>query len=278
MVARVFDFVARFSPDIKRSGLRILYEYLASKYREPDWAFMNYGFVDPDPRAQPPTLLSTDEKDRYCIQLYNHVVGAVDLQGLDVLEVGCGRGGGCSYISRYLQPRSVVGIDISERAIALCRRHHPHPGLSFRQGDAESLPFPDAAFDVVVNVESSHCYGSMPRFLSEVRRVLHPNGYFLFADRRFSYEVAWLREDLRASAMQVIKEETITQGVVAALDRDSDRKRALIRQKAPRLWLFRGWFEQFAGLKGSRPYRDLVSGRKEYLSFVFRKPALPVAS
>ena len=38
--------------------------------------------------------------------------------------------------------------------------------------------------DVVLNVESSHCYGSMPRFLAEVRRVLEPRGYFLHADFR----------------------------------------------------------------------------------------------
>ena len=273
MVSQVFALVARFSPDIKRSGWRFLYQYLASKNREADWAFMNYGFVELDPRAKPLVLLPRDEQDRYCIQLYYHVAGAVDLRGLDVLEVGSGRGGGCSFIRRYLQPRSVTGVDISEKAVGLCNGHHAGPGLAFFQGDAESLPLPDGAFDAVVNVESSHCYGSMPRFLSEVCRVLRPNGYFLFADLRPMNEVARLRDDLRASTLQVLKEETITHGVLAALDRDSDRKQTLIRQKAPR-WLFRGSFQQFAGIKGSRAYEDFRSGRAEYLSFVLRKPAL----
>jgi len=279
MVSQAFALVARFSPDIKRSGWRFLYQYLASRNHEADWAFMNYGFVDLDPQAKPLVLLPSDEKDRYCIQLYNHVAGAVDLRGLDVLEVGSGRGGGCAFIRRYLQPRSVTGVDISEKAVGLCKRHHASPGLSFFQGDAESLPFPNGAFDAVVNVESSHCYGSMPGFLSEVRRVLRPNGYFLFADLRPRDEVARLREQIRASKMQVLKEETITHGVVAALDRDSDRKQALIRQKAPRLLrLFHGSFQQFAGLKGSRTYEDFRSGRAEYLRFVLRKPAVRDAS
>ena len=58
------------------------------------------------------------------------------------------------------------------------------PGLAFEVGDAERMPFPDASFDAVVNVESSHCYPSMPAFLSEVRRVLRPGGHFLYADLR----------------------------------------------------------------------------------------------
>ena len=49
-------------------------------------------------------------------------------------------------------------------------------------GDAESLPFGDEMFDAVVNVESSHCYGSTPAFLAQVKRVLRCGGHFLFAD------------------------------------------------------------------------------------------------
>jgi ubiquinone/menaquinone biosynthesis C-methylase UbiE len=48
------------------------------------------------------------------------------------------------------------------------------------------MPFPDASFDAVINVESSHCYPSMGRFLSEVHRVLRPRGSLLFADLRTS--------------------------------------------------------------------------------------------
>ncbi|OFX30264.1 MAG: hypothetical protein A2Z07_01465 [Armatimonadetes bacterium RBG_16_67_12] len=271
MVAQIFALVARLSPDVKRSGWQVLYEYLARKDRGADWAFMNYGFVNLDPQAEPLVLHSSDESDRFGIQLYHHVADAIDLRGLDVLEVGCGRGGGCSFIRRYLQPRSVVGVDLSGRAISLCNLHHAGPGLAFLRGDAESLPLEDGTFDVVVNVESSHCYGSVPRFLSEVRRVLRPGGFALFADLRPTDEIARLREHLQASTLQVLKEETITPGVLAALDRDSERKRALVRRKAP--WLIRGQIQEFAGLPGSSVYEDFRRGRAEYLRFVLRKAA-----
>lgn len=261
--------IARSSPRVKRSLWRTWYQYLAAKHDEADWTFMNYGFVDLNPHAPRLALQGSDEGDRLSIQLYHHVAASVDLRGWDVLEVGCGRGGGCSYIMRYLQPRTMVGVDVSRKAIDLCNRHYAVEGLSFSQGDAESLPFSDGAFNAVINVESSHCYGSMERFLVEVCRVLRPRGYFLFGDLRSKDDIGGLREQLRASGLKVLKEDVITLNVLGALERDSERKQALIRRRIPR-WL-RGGFRQFAGLAGTLVYEALRTGRAEYLSCVLQK-------
>jgi hypothetical protein len=85
----------------------VCYEALAKRASTPDWAFMNYGYAPAtvDAVGTPP-LRSSDERDRLCIQLYLHAIDHSDMRGKDVLEVGSGRGGGASYISRYLQPRS----------------------------------------------------------------------------------------------------------------------------------------------------------------------------
>ena len=158
-----------------RFAWRLCYGLLASRVPSPDWAFMNYGFAPLEPGPALP-LAASDEPDRHCIQLYQHVVGAVAVQDLDVLEVGSGRGGGAFYVSRYLRPRSVTGLDLSPEAVDLCNRHRKAPGLVFTRGDAQAMPFPDDSFDAVVNVESSHCYPSMDAFLAEVDRVLRPGG------------------------------------------------------------------------------------------------------
>lgn len=271
MLWELFELIYRISPKLASSLRRIFYEYLADCNRDADWAFMNYGFADLDPQAKRLDLSASDEQDRFCIQLYHHAIGAIDLRGLDVLEVGCGRGGGSSYIMRYLKPRSIVGVDLSQNAITLCNTHHACPGLCFCQGDAESLPFADGTFDVVVNVESSHCYGSMERFLFEVHRVLRANGYFVFADLRDSDCIVPLREKLRSSRLQVLKEETITPNVLGALEQDNERKLVLIQQEIPRL--LRRSFQHFAGIKGKTMYESLRNGRAEYLSYVLRKNA-----
>jgi SAM-dependent methyltransferase len=273
LLALIVDVAGRASPRLKRRVWRLWYDRLATLGPAEPWVFMNFGFAALDPRAPALRLASDDEPHRVYIQLYDRVTESVDLTSARVLEVGCGRGGGCLYLLRYRGPRAVVGVDVSGRAIAFCRRRHRAAGLAFLQADAESLPFGDGSFDAVVNVESSHCYGSMDRFLAEVRRVLRVDGSFLFADLRDRREGRRLREHLRASGLELQTEEVITPHVVLSLERDHDRKLALIRQAVPPL--LRRPVRHFAGTRGSRMDRALRDGRAEYLRWVLRKDAAP---
>lgn len=91
---------------------------------------------------------------------------------------------------RTLHPASYTGLDFNADGIAFCQKRHQPPGLDSVHGDAESLPFGDESFDAVINVEASHAYPRLPRFLAEVARVLRPGGHFLYADFRGSDEFA----------------------------------------------------------------------------------------
>ena len=62
------------------------------------------------------------------------------------------------------------------------------------QANAQNLPFQNESFDAVLNVESSHRYPQMEKFLNEVYRVLKPNGYFLFTDFRNNPEIENLKK------------------------------------------------------------------------------------
>ncbi|SDE07771.1 class I SAM-dependent methyltransferase [Auraticoccus monumenti] len=250
------------------------YELMARRIDRPEWAFMNYGFA-PLGASTPRTLEPEDELDRFCIQLYDRTVTA-DLTGLDVLEVGCGRGGGVSFLSRYRGPRSTTGVDLSAAAVDLCTRDRRGPGLRFAVGDAQDLPFPDASFDVVVSVESSHCYDSVPTFLAEVRRVLRPGGRFFWADLRPAADVARTRAQLQGSGMVVEDEQEITAEVVHALDLDSERKLGLVRAWVPRL--AHPLFARFAALEGSRSHRAFQERRTRYLTASLSVPAAAAPS
>src|SRR5882757_8753515 len=127
-------------------------------------------------------LAPSDEPNRACIQLYHRTATQVDLSGKRMLEVGCGHGGGASYLTRTLHPASYTGLDLNVAGIAFCRKIHNLPGLEFVQSNAENLPFPDQSFDALINIESSNHYPQLPRFLAEVARVLCPGGHFLYAD------------------------------------------------------------------------------------------------
>ncbi len=233
---------------------------------------MNYGFIPPDSARQNDLQLKPeDEPDRLCIQLYERVASPAPLAGANVLEVGSGRGGGSSYFARYHHSANVTGIDYSPDAIAFSRqRHQAVPNLQFANGDAEKLPFADASFDVVVNVESSHCYGNVEKFFGEVARVLRPGGYFVFADLRQTTEMEELKAMLAAeSRWQKIEEEDITARVAAALEADDARKRKMISQHiSPRL---QPVFEQFAGVEGGQIFQALKKRDLLYFRFAFQR-------
>jgi ubiquinone/menaquinone biosynthesis C-methylase UbiE len=258
------------SPPLKRWLWRFWYDLLAGRYQQADWTFMNYGFAATEAGGGELSLARADEANRYSIQLYHHITRTVSLRGARVLEVGSGRGGGCSYLARYRQPEAVLGLDISAKAVAFCNRVHSSPGLAFRQGDAEALPCLSETFDVVVNVESSHCYGSIPAFLGEVYRVLKPGGYFLWADLRATERLAETRRQFDAAGFRRRDETMITANVLRALDLISAQKKETIRRLVPR-WLV-PCVEDFAGISGTRVYESLRTGAIQYPSEVLRKP------
>lgn len=93
--------------------------------------------------------------------------GAIaDLEPVRTLDVACGTG----FLTRHLRGE-VVGLDASERMLALARQQARH--ATFVQGDALSLPFDDGMFDRVFT-SYFYCHleeSDRERFLAEARRV-----------------------------------------------------------------------------------------------------------
>jgi SAM-dependent methyltransferase len=234
---------------------------------------MNYGYTSLNSSKAVLPLRMEDEPNRYGIQLYHFVathLGTVrSLDGLEVLEVGCGRGGGCDYIRRYLNPGRMVGLDFSLSAIAFCNQNFLSSKLVYLPGDAEALPFVDNCFDIVINVESSHCYRSIEAFFREVKRVLKNGGHFLFADLRWVSEMRTLKKSMRNNGMRLLEEIDITANVVKALSLDHDRKLAHIQRSSPRIII--NPVKEYAGLRGSKIYKKFQTREVKYLCYILRK-------
>jgi SAM-dependent methyltransferase len=258
---------------------KAVYGFSSRGGADPATAFMNYGYAAPD--AQAPT---DADPDRFGVALYDRVAGGAPLEGRDVLEVGCGRGGGTASVFERHRPRSLVGLDLAASAIERCRREHARPGLEFVQGDAEALPFPDASFDAVLNVESAHCYPDGPRFLAEVFRVLRPGGFLLLADVRHAdlgggsggarllpqSDMVRFIAELGASPFALVEQEDITADVRRALELDSPRRRRLIEDAVPRP--LQGAALAFAGVVGTPLHDAFAAGDMSYRRFVLQKP------
>jgi ubiquinone/menaquinone biosynthesis C-methylase UbiE len=253
---------------VRRPLWRVWHNLLLRFDKNKEVTFMNYGFQSLNGDTQL-ALNKEDEVDRYCIQLYHEVANQVDLTNKDVLEVGSGRGGGGSYITRYLKTKSYIGMDISGGVIDFCNKKHKIPGLSFIKGIAEKLPFPNESFDALVNVESARCYADIKGFFAEVHRVLRPDGHFLFADMVKKGDIDHIREGLSQCGFKILSERNITKNVVKALDLDDQRRSKLVHSFIPKF--LKGGFLQFAGAKGTERYESFATGRMEYWIYMLAK-------
>lgn len=254
---------------MRRAVWRLWYPFLTRRLRGERVLLLNYAYEEEPPLGIP--LAPGDEPDRACIQLYHHVASQMALRGKNVLEVSCGHGGGASYLTRTGQPRSYTALDLNPAGIRFCREQHHVEGLSFVCGDAERLPFEPNTFEVVINVEASHCYSSLPRFLAEVARVLRPGGHFLYADFRFAERVADWEKALSTAPLQILRTRPINAEVLRGMDRNSPRSQALVERHLPKFLYPLG--ADFAGVKGSRIYQGLARGDLSYRSYCFAKPA-----
>lgn len=263
------------SGNINRGVSHAFYKILSSLDKEGEVTCMNYGYMDLSRNAETIPLQAADEPERYCLQMYHKISSAAgDLTGKHVLEVGSGRGGGSSYTARYLHPSSMTGVDYTGIAVDFSNEKHAKtvPGLRYVQGDAQKLPFGDQDFDVVINVESSHCYKQFPDFVNEVYRVLKPGGKFSWVDLRDNEEGAlkFVDETMKNAGFTQIFSQDVTDNVVAAMTKTGEQKKALIDRRVPRF--ARHIFYSFAGVQGTLLYEGLAKRNIVYTHKLLEKP------
>lgn len=226
---------------------------------------MNYGFEN----ELKLNLDKSDEQNSLFIQLYHKVLSKVSVENKFILEVGSGRGGGAAYIAKYLKPKKLIGIDFSKNAVTLCNKIHKFDNLEFQVGDSENIPFENNTFEVVYNVESSHCYPSRRNFINEVFRVLKTGGYFCWADLCNDSEWSDVNKFINEAKFKILHSENITENVILALDLISDRKVKSIDTNVPKI--IRKTFRDFAGVKETKVYNAFKSGQLQYYFIVAQK-------
>ncbi|WP_343485493.1 methyltransferase domain-containing protein [Allomuricauda sp. d1] len=108
-----------------------------------------------------------------------------DLNGLEVLDIGCGLGGPCRMLADDYNC-NVTGIDLSHEYIRTARALSKLVKLDhktkFLVGDAANLPFDDGSFDAVWTQHAQMNIPEKKKFYSEIKRVLRHRGLFLYYD------------------------------------------------------------------------------------------------
>jgi arsenite methyltransferase len=124
------------------------------------------------------------------------IVSALALQpGERVLDIGSGPGFlACEMGAAVGASGSVTGLDSSEHMLMLAAGRQAPAHVTFRPGEATSLPAEDGAFDVVTSTQVYEYVADMPRALAEARRVLRPGGRLLVMDTDWD-SVVWASSD-----------------------------------------------------------------------------------
>src|SRR6201996_2864697 len=103
-----------------------------------------------------------------------------EIEGRDAIELGCGTG----YVSAWLARRGArpVGIDNSAEQLATARALQAEFGIEFPllHGDAESVPYPDASFDLAISEYGASIWCDPYAWIPEASRLLRPGGELVF--------------------------------------------------------------------------------------------------
>jgi SAM-dependent methyltransferase len=103
-----------------------------------------------------------------------------DVQGLDVVELGCGT----AYIAAWLARMGArpVGVDVTPAQLETARRLQAETGLEFPlvEASAEDVPLPDASFDLAVSEYGASIWCDPSRWIAEAARLLRPRGRLIF--------------------------------------------------------------------------------------------------
>jgi ubiquinone/menaquinone biosynthesis C-methylase UbiE len=110
-----------------------------------------------------------------------------------MLDVACGTG---VLLSRLLDDHPQVtahGVDLSANMLRQARHRLPE-SVDLREADAQSLPFDDGSFDLVVSANAFHYFEAPLAALAEFRRVLAPGGRLVITDWCTDFWITWLCE------------------------------------------------------------------------------------
>lgn len=103
-----------------------------------------------------------------------------DFKGKKVLDLGCGYGWHCMYAAEN-GAASVIGVDLSEKMLAVAQEKNAAPQISYLRSSIEEADFPENTFDSVISSLALHYVPSFDGLARKIHKYLKPDGSFVFS-------------------------------------------------------------------------------------------------
>jgi O-methyltransferase len=239
--------------------------------------FMNHGYS--------PTSKLLDENNIFInsASLYLNLLDGIDTKGKTILDVGCGRGGGVKTYREVLKFDKIHACDYNEKFIDFCK--NTHIGIEFDVCSATELTsaYNQNTFDIITNVESSHCYFAKPtekdlkleypnsskfliqhvfglnRFFDGVVHILKHNGTFCYTDAFSEEQLLELEYSTFNKNFTHIAKSDITENVILACEE------LLMNSSSPN-----GMIKKYMHDVAKQKIAEYTNGQK-YLKFICTK-------
>jgi ubiquinone/menaquinone biosynthesis C-methylase UbiE len=105
-----------------------------------------------------------------------------------ILDVACGTGEYERLLLERNSKQQITGIDISENMLNVAKeKYQTYPNIEFHQASVNSLPCDNNSFDVVISANAFHYFDNPQIALTEMKRVLKPNGKLVILDWNKDY-------------------------------------------------------------------------------------------
>lgn len=110
---------------------------------------------------------------------YYFVTCQFNLKDKTVLDIASGEGYGSNILAQYA--KNVYGVDIDEEAVTHAKSKYNADNLHYMHGSATNIPMDNNTVDIVVSFETIEHHNKHEEMMSEIKRVLKPNGMLIMS-------------------------------------------------------------------------------------------------
>jgi SAM-dependent methyltransferase len=209
---------------------------------------------------------------RYQLQMYEEYVHLLEDENVeDILEIGCGAGGGIMHMKSRLPHAHFTGMDRCKQAVKTCNYFFDEQQKNLKLYTCINDIFTDGKkFNAVVSVET-HIYRN-PHMLSNIHNLLNEGGVFIYYDNIGVNRLDGLNKSICEHGFQIELFKDITGNVLNACDRDTPRRLEIAERYMPEYLIpFKRELLEYMCIKGSARYVNFSNGIKKSFLLKARK-------